>query len=243
MQTSIAHFQHVVERIRANSWFGTAVLRDGLQFQITVSNGHMTITDVPEEAFESLLLHVRKLTMNDSPEQLHRVHKQLKATAANELDRHLLDIWRKYWRLTLIKEPFLLTSPDGTRRQVVTPYLVYDAFVNGYHFHTNCDTRNVLLYGGQPTAVGFDPHLFLKYKLHSTVCQLAFAALGLDQYIRNNHTFVNLPIMGTGVLGGGIVLDFMWYRLPNKEEFLDEQYRIFNEWIIQEGGTGALRWT
>jgi hypothetical protein len=75
------------------------------------------------------------------------------------------------------------------------------------------------------------------------VCQLAFAALGLDQYIRNNHTFVNLPIMGTGVLGGGIVLDFMWYRLPNKEEFLDEQYRIFNEWIIQEGGTGALRWT
>lgn len=109
-EPSLKHFQEVVGRIRKNSWFSKTVLDDRLEFRFTVdnTNGTVSITEVPSEAFDSLLLNVRKLTMNESPEQLHSVCNKLKQCAASDADRALLDVWHKYWRLAFIKEPFLL---------------------------------------------------------------------------------------------------------------------------------------
>ena len=241
MRASVEHFQEATKRIRQNSWFSDRVLNGDFEFTFRFDNGEASISEVPSEAFESLLLSVRKLTMNDAPEQLHKVQKVLKQSVTNDQDCHLLDAWKKYWRIAFIREPFLLESQDGSVSEVITPFRVYDAFVNGHHFHTNDQQYNTILYGGNPGPSGFQVNLFLQNLFHWTVAHVAFAALGLDRDIENGCTFANLPLLGAGVSESSVVTEFMFCR--NQVSEMDEQYKIFNDWIEDHGGCSKGRWT
>jgi hypothetical protein len=72
MLASIPHFCDVVQRIESNSWWGSIVLSPNSHLKGFTchldGNEAPTITHVPTEPLESLLLHIRKLTMNDAPE-------------------------------------------------------------------------------------------------------------------------------------------------------------------------------
>ncbi len=114
---SIRHFQDVVRRIRKNSWFADTVLRNNFKFNISFKDGAISITEVPAEPFDSLLLNVRKLTQQKEPQNLLKIYRELKRGASDQ-DRALLDAWHAYWRLAFIKEPFLITI-NGSRRGVL----------------------------------------------------------------------------------------------------------------------------
>ena len=75
---SIRHFQDVVRRIRKNSWFADTVLRDNFKFNISFKDGAISITEVPAEPFDSLLLNVRKLTQQKEPQNLLKIYRELK---------------------------------------------------------------------------------------------------------------------------------------------------------------------
>jgi hypothetical protein len=239
---SINHFQDVVRRIRANSWFSDKVLRERLQFKITIdSNVTPSITEVPSEAFESLLLNVRKLTLEKEPQQLHKVLRKLKQDATSDKDRDLLEAWKKYWRLALISEPFLLESnKDQSYREVLTPYRVYDAFINGHYFHSEDQSRRIVSAHGDSDPSRGEVQLFLLNIHHATTCQIAFAALGLDRYIENGCTFDKFPIMGAGIGEPPFVTEFIFCR--NRLAEIDDQYRVFSDWIQSHGGGDNCRW-
>src|SRR4051794_26208634 len=102
---NINRFVQTVGEIEQNSWW-VETFRSGKVppgFTISWSGDSATITDIPTEAFESLLLRVRRLTMNDSPENMHVVRKKLKASATHDYDRELLEVWHKYWRIAFAK--------------------------------------------------------------------------------------------------------------------------------------------
>ena len=233
---SLTDFQLAVAGIEANSWWTETFTRNRLRphpFTISFESGRTSITPVPKEPFESLLLPVRKITMAESAANLHRVRKEL-SRKANESDRRMLDAWRKYWRLAFIKEPFLLDSSG--KQEVFTGYKVYDCFINGKYFHSNNSDYNLILYGTEQPMVGLDPNLFLQLHLYQTVTNLCFAALGLDRVIRNNCSFVGIATD----IGMETVFDFVLQR--NRIVELDEQYRVFSDWIDANGGCKHCRW-
>jgi hypothetical protein len=195
MSTSLMLFQSVVESIEQNTWwaenFGPGkVEHEGFSYKF--DGGNESITEVPQEPFQSLLLHVRKLTMNDAPEQMHKIKKELNAQAAAEFDRKMLGVWHKFWRIAFIKDSFFLER--NGKREIMTPYRVYHAFINGYLFHSNDAELNVILHGAATPVRLRKPMLFLRNIFHSTVTNLCFAALGLDKYVKNNlHLCQNAP--------------------------------------------------
>lgn len=67
------HFGGVVDRIEGNSWWlsNFAPGKEAPAFTFRIEEDKVSITEVPTEPFESLLLHVRKLTLNDGAENLH----------------------------------------------------------------------------------------------------------------------------------------------------------------------------
>jgi hypothetical protein len=240
MHASLPHFLEVVNRIRRNSWFSERVLTGKTsQFTLTASDGKASISAVPTESFESLLLNIRKLTSGKAPEELTKIQKHLKRTATDS-DRELLDVWQKYWRIAFIKEPFLIQSNGRSEPEIITPYRAYNAFINGYHFHSNDESHNLILHGGSPVPSGFDTNLYLQNIFHGTVCNFAFAALGLERYIRHGSTFVDLPLVGVGVADPVVVMEFVFCQ--NQISEMDEQYRIFSKWIDDNGGCENCRW-
>ena len=130
MKASITHFCEVVQRIEANSWWAANIGGSPRQlrgFTYRMDGNGQTITEVPTEPLESLLLHVRKLTMNDAPEQLLKLKKALKGEAKASWDQKLLDVWQKHWRLAFVTPQFMYEN--GTVKEFMTPYRVYDCFI------------------------------------------------------------------------------------------------------------------
>src|SRR5688572_18540263 len=136
---SIPHFCDVVNRIESNSWWAEnlGLPKNRVRGFTYQDNGDKppTITHVPTEPLESLLLHVRKLTMNDAPEQLLKVKKALKGSATEPFNQELLDLWQKYWRIAFIMPQFEFSN--GNTKEFMTSYRVYDCFINGRLFHSN----------------------------------------------------------------------------------------------------------
>ena len=238
MIASLIHFCNVVDRIESNSWwsdnFGPGKTHH-TGFTYSDSSDGQSITHVPTEPLESLLLHVRKLTMNDGPENLHKVRKALKAVAT-EVDQQVLDVWHKYWRLALIKDPFEVECSGG--KHVMTPYRVYDCFINGELFHSNDPKYNVILHGSPQPAAIKTPNLFLRNVFHSAVTNLCFAALGLKRYIDNGCTFTDFTMFPGN---HPVTVEFILRR--KQADQMDEQYRAFSEWVRANGGTDRCYWT
>jgi hypothetical protein len=172
--------------------------------------------------------------MNDSSEQLHLIRKALKATAVHDVDRNLLDVWKKYWRLAFIKEPFEIERSG--QRQVMTGYKVYDCFVNGEYFHSDDAAYNVILYGQPTVSPSARSFLFYRNMFHAVVTDICFAAIALDRYIANGYSFCEM-----GLKGLPTVFDFVLWR--KRAQQLDDQYKIFNDWIMSNGGCKKCRWT
>jgi hypothetical protein len=237
MKASIPHFVQSVDEIEQNSWWSKAIgpKLKPIDFTYSITNGRESITEVPKEPFESLLLPVRRLTMNRSSEQLHVVRKALEQQATHESDRHLLDVWCRYWRLAFIKEPFEMIQSGVT--EIMTPFRVYDCFINGRYFHTNVPEYNVLLYGSETPVETVRTYMFLENLFHSVVVDLCLCAIALHRFVKNGYSFVDMSLND----GAATVFGFMWCR--NRMEDLDEQYRIFNDWIQGRGGCKNCRWT
>jgi hypothetical protein len=173
--------------------------------------------------------------MKEGAEHLISVQKALKQSATTDMDRHLLDVWRKYWRLALIKEPFHIEQ-NGSR-EVITPFKAYECLINGHYFHTNDPQYNLIIYNsGVPQRMACT-HLFFQNLFHSVVLDLGLAAIGLHRYINNGNTFADLPLNN----GIATAFGFVWWR--NRVEQLDEQYKIFNDWVEQNGGCNEGRWS
>jgi hypothetical protein len=237
MAVSLLHFREVVADIQHNSWWNASFSQrrlTPLQFTYTFDREGERITEVPKEPFESLLLRVRRLTMSDSAENLHLVRKELKRIATDRRNQEWLDAWHKYWRLSFIKEPYLLDRNGSS--QVMTGYKVYQTFINGHHFHSNVGEYNIILYGADRPAQIRNPNLFLQNQFHATVANLCFAALGLGLYMDNGCTFENVVLTGH-VIG---ITDFLWCR--NLRQELDQQYKVFNDWIEKHGGCCNCHW-
>ena len=236
MKASIVHFCEVVQRIEKNSWWSTNIgsSQPFRGFTYRMDGNGETITEVPTEPLESLLVHVRKLTMNDAPEQLLKVKKMLKSEAKASWDQELLDLWQKYWRLALIMPHFIHKNCEAT--DIMTPYRVYDCFINGHFFHSNDPIYNQILHGSvQPSKLS-QPNLFLKNIFHSALSNLCLAAIGLKRYIDNGCTFAKVVISAKPVQA----LEFIFYR--NKVAELDRAYREANESILASGGKSNCRW-
>ena len=234
---SIPHFAQTVAEIEQNTWWAEAVgpTLKPVQSTCTVdSDGRKWITEVPKEPFEALLLRVRRFTMNDSSEQLHVIRKALKQQAAHELDKHLLDVWQQYWRLAFIKEPFVIEQNGN--REIMTGYKVYDCFVNGRYFHTNIPEYKVILYGSESPSQTVRTNPFFQNMFHSVVVEICLCAIALDRFIKNGNSFADMPLDGIAS-----AFDFIWWR--NRVGELDEQYKIFNDWIEDQGGGKKCRWT
>ena len=125
-------------------------------------------------------------------------------------------------------------------REVMTPYRVYDLFVNGCHFHTDEDCYEILSFRGDVGPRGFAVNPFLEHWFHWTTCHLAFAALGLDRYIQNGCTFANLPLLGVGIERPTVVIEFLLNRKRMAE--MNQQYQTFSNWIEQHGSIDNCRW-
>jgi hypothetical protein len=228
LRASIPHFCEVVERIEANSWFAGNVLAprsplDGFTYQLNGDRPPI-ITHVPTEPLESLLLHVRKLTMNDAPEQLLKVKKALTSTATDGRNRDLLDLWQKYWRIAFVMPQFTYES-NGVK-EFMTQYRVYDCFINGRLFHSNDPDYNAILHGTTQPDELRKPNLFLQNIFHLAVSNLCLAAIGLKRYVDNKSTFDHITMQPMAAL------EFLFFR--KKVDMLDDQYRVFNESIPQE---------
>jgi hypothetical protein len=234
MKANIDQFLRLLKEIEGNSWWTsrvTAYADKPAAFTFSVRNGEATITDVPSEPLESLLLRVRRLTMKNSSENLTSILEKAKRVADHPNLQNLYDAWYQHWRLSFIKEPYLITL-DG-KSQVMTAFKAYNIFVNGRLFHS--DPRyQVILYGTTTSANVGSLHLFLKNQFHWTVANLCLAALGLRLLITSTN-----PIVLSGQTRG--VTDFVWCR--NQLPQLNEQYRIFSDWIEQNGGCEDGRWS
>jgi len=237
MAISIPHFLKTVDEIELNSWWAEVVgpkLND-VKLTYSIRDGVESITEVPKEALESLLLRIRRLTMKEGAEHLISVQKALKQSATNDMDRHLLDVWRKYWRLALIKEPFHIEQ--NGKRDVITLFKVYECLINGHYFHTNDPTYNLIIYNSSAPQRMACSHLYFQNLFHSVVLDLGLAAIALHRYINNGNTFSGLP------LNNGITTAFGFFWWRDRVEQLDEQYRIFNDWVEQNGGCPEGRWS
>ena len=227
------NYLNLLEEIEANTWWTTHFKQNPIRpasFTYTIDEQGERITDVPSESVESLLLRVRRLTMNNSTENLHRVCNQIKGQITNDNLRRLLDSWHHYWRLALIKEPYLIQC--GGLSQVMTPYKVYDAFINGKHFHTEPGYQ-IILYGAQNPAKVRSPSLFLQNQFHSVVASMCMAALGLRLFFNGDQ-----PWILSGHVSG--VIDFVWCRHQIPQ--MTEQYEVFNKWVEERGGCSNCRW-
>lgn len=236
MKTNLIAFERLVRDIEANSWWREQFLdqsKNPTPLTYSSDDDGERITEVPKEPFESLLLSVRRLTMNNSSENLHVIQKALKQQAPNDKVRQFLDVWHSYWRLAFIKEPYLMTSDGET--QVMTGYKVYSAFINGKHFHSDSPRYNLILYGRTEPEVGSTANLFLQNQFHATVGNLCLAACGLRLF--SIPTEDRERVLDELVAP---VTDFI--ACADEIVQIDEQYRIFSDWIEEHGGCKECRW-
>ena len=119
-----------------------------------------------------------------------------------------------------------------TKRIFMTAFKAYNIFINGHLFHSDPHYQLILFGTNTPSEIG-TIHLFLKNQFHLTVANLCMAAMGLRLLITSSG-----PIVMSGQVRG--VTDFMWCR--NELPQFDEQYKIFNDWIEQNGGCKDCRW-
>jgi hypothetical protein len=229
LEANIDQFLALVSEIELNSWWQKWA-DEPATFTYAMNDDGARITDVPSEPVESLLLRVRRLTMVESAENLHAVEKKAKRAVAHENVRNLYEVWHKFWRLAFIKEPYLLRT--NGRSEVMTAFKVYNIFINGNLFHSDPECRVILYANGAAPNTGAI-HLFLKNQFHWTVANLCVAALGLRFLIT-----AGFPLVLSGHPKG--VTDFVWCR--NQLEKVDEQYRIFSDWIEKNGGCTDCRW-
>jgi hypothetical protein len=237
MKASITHFSEIVRRIEANSWWAANIGGSPQRlwgFSYEMDSNEQTITEVPTEPLESLLLHVRKLTMNDAPEQLLKVKKALKGEAKAICDQELLDVWQKYWRLAFVMPQF--TYENGAVKEFMTPYHVYECFINGRLFHSNDPVYNQILHGSSVPSKLSQPHLLLQNAFHLTVTNLCLAAIGLQRYIDNGYTFADIVLSTKPIQA----LEFVFYRKKVAE--MDAAYREANNQILAGGGESNCRW-
>jgi hypothetical protein len=235
MNASFPHFCATVARIQENSWwaanFGPGKFHC-TSFTYSFPSGEIK-PEIPTEPLESLLLHVRKLTM-DSSENMLNVRKALKSLPTHDTVKNLLTVWHKWWRLAFIKEPFEIQSAGV--KQVMTPYKVYDCFVNGQLFHTNNPDYNIILYGNQQPTLMENPHSFLRWIFYSVVVNLCLAALGLKHYMDNKEAPTGFVLAGYHPS----VFEYVIHRNAIKQ--MDEQYNIFSRWVEEHGGCRRGRW-
>jgi hypothetical protein len=234
MAVSIPHFLKTVDEIEQNSWWAKAVgpkLND-VKLTYSIRDGVEAITEVPQEPLESLLLRVRRLTMNNSAERLIGIQKVLKQAAKTDVDRHLLDVWRKYWRLAFIKEPFFFEQ-NGSR-EVITPYKVYECFLNGHYFHTNNPIYDLLIYRADTPQPLAETQRFFQNVFHSVVLDLGLAAVGLHEQ-RNRHGFRLRVVPEPSRAVGRTIQDF---------QRLDRTKRRVQRGPLELSETGRLQtWT
>ena len=235
---SIPQFKNVVAQILKNSWFLKKVYHGNMDFQWRLENGKLSFTEIPEEPFQSLLLWVRRLTMNNSPENLRLIQKKLKNIATHERDRHLLDVWKKYWRLSVIKEPFTVRTHDG-KEHIITPFKAYDLMVNGHYFHSD-ESASILLYDSFKEHQVGDVNPFIGHRHHMCTCQIALAACSLYRYIEHGYTFDGIPLMGAGAPTWA-VMHFVFFR-DDRVRQLDDNFQRFREWIEENGGCENGSW-
>ena len=237
MKASTTHFCEVVRRIEANSWWAANIAGSPQRvrsFTYRMAGDEQTITEVPTEPLESLLLHVRKLTMNNAPEQLLKMKKALKGEAKASWDQELLDVWWKYWRLAFVYPQFVYDN--GAVKELMTPYRVYDCFINGRLFHSNDPAYNQILHGSaQPTELS-QPHLFLQNIFHSAVMNLCLAAIGLKRYIDNGCTFADIVVTTKPIQAMQFIFD------RKKVVQMDEAYHEANKDIEAAKGAWNCRW-
>ena len=112
----------------------------------------------------------------------------------------------------------------------MTPYRVYDCFINGRLFHSNDPAYNQILHGSAQPAELSQPHLFLQNTFHSAVTNLCLAAIGLKRYIDNGSTFADIVVNTKPIQA----LEFIFYRKKVTE--MDEAYREANNDILAAGG-------
>ena len=143
----------------------------------------------------------------------------------------LFDAWHMYWRLAFIKEPYLLKAGGDT--QVMTAYRAYNAFINGRLLHTE-PNYDIIFFQASESAKVRTAHLFIQNQFHWTAANLCLAAIGLRFLIMNTGQ----PFVLSGQISG--VTDFIWRR--NQLAQLDEQYRVFSDWIEENGGGKDCRW-
>jgi hypothetical protein len=114
-------------------------------------------------------------------------------------------------------------------QHLMTPYKVYDCFINGEYFHS--DQQYGVILGGKTQ--GSMSYLFVRNTLHSVVTNLCLAAIGLRRYIDNGATFNSIVLHP----GPSTVFEFIFCRKWVAE--LDEQYKLFNDDI---GDCKNARW-
>ena len=131
-----------------------------------------------------------------------------------------------------------MQTKDGSVREILTPYRIYNGCVDGHLFHSDNKEYNVFLYGGDPVSVGFELNRFVLNWFHAAVCNLAFAALGLDRYIKNGCTFDKITVLGNHE--AAYVCEFIFFR--SRIDELKNQYQIYSDWIEQHGGCAKCRW-
>lgn len=237
MDASIPHFCDLVKRIEDNSWWKGSIahLTNPLKgFTVSFATEKLSITQVPAEPFDSLLLSVRKLTMNGAPEHLLKVKKALKAHAA-PWGQNILDVWQKYWRVAFVYPRMGIQI--GSVNEFLTPWRVYDCFINGRIFHSNDLTYNQILHGtAKPTELS-QPNLFLQNTFHSAVTNLGLAAIGLKWYIDS------LAAGGKMVLYGHPMASMEYVLWRNRTDDLDEMYRVAIAAIRHGGNPPNCQWS
>jgi hypothetical protein len=238
MQASIPHFRDVVQRIEENSWWKATVghAKSPLKgFTFSFAGDKVAITEVPAEPFDSLLLNVRKLTMKKGPEHLLKVKNELRAKApAAHKGPNILDVWQKYWRVAFVypQMGYLV----GSINEFLTPWRVYDCFINGQIFHSNDPTYNGILHGtASPTELS-QPNLFLQNMFHSAVTNLCLAAIGLAWYIDSMAAGGDMVVHGHPFTS----MEYIFWR--NRTDDLDEMYKSADEEIRKAGNPPNCRW-
>jgi hypothetical protein len=235
MTPSIPRFLKTVEEIEQNSWWHSTIgpqLR-GTNVTYTNHNGVESITHIPSEPLEALLLRIRRLTMKKSDEHLISIQKHLKQTATSD-DRKLLDVWWSYWRLSLVKFP-LLVNLDG-KQEILTPYRAYDSYINGHYFHGDPECGEIV-YKSSTQSSYQEKRVFPQHFFYTAVMDLGFAAIALHRYVNNGNTFAGLTMLD------GLSTAFAFYTELEQHDHLDEQYKTFSEWIERNGGCSNCRWT
>ena len=112
---------------------------------------------------------------------------------------------------------------------------MYNAFINGEHFHSNSPDFNQILYGAKEPDAESRANLLFQNQFHATVGKLCFAAMGLRLFMLGDS-------YKEPVLAGLIEPITNFIACVAEIPQMDEQYKIFSDWIEDNGGCKGCRW-